>query len=215
LEAIADVIKGYDDLWVLSDEVYSKMMHDGEFASIASISGMQRRAIIMDGVSKTYAMTGWRIGFAANAQLAPCFARWMTNTDSCAGHPNQYAALAALTGPQDDAEQMAASFQRRRDIIVQGLNEIEGIHCLRPGGAFYVWPNVTEACQRVGADDAEEFRQRLLRDAGVAVLSDIHLGYKISGEGEHIRFSYATSEATIREGLQRINEYIGSKEKGV
>lgn len=208
LEAIAEVANQYDDLWILSDEVYSKLMYDDHFSSIAAMPDMQGRTIILDGVSKTYAMTGWRIGYAANTQLAPAFARWMTNTDSCAGHPNQYAALAALTGPQDDAQQMAASFQQRRNIIVKGLNAIEGIHCLNPGGAFYVWPNVTEACRHVGVQDSEAFRKYLLYKAGVAVLSDIHLGHKIAGEGEHIRFSYATSEDNIREGLQRIRELV-------
>jgi aspartate/methionine/tyrosine aminotransferase len=208
LEAIADVVKRYDDLWILSDEVYSQLTYDDDFTSIAAMPDMQERTIILDGVSKTYAMTGWRIGYAANAQLAPAFARWMTNTDSCAGHPNQYAALAALTGPQDDAKQMVASFQRRRDIIVNGLNTIDGIHCLCPGGAFYVWPNVTEACRQVGVKDAEAFRKYLLHEAGVAVLSDIHLGQKIAGEDEHIRFSYATSDDNIREGLQRIRELV-------
>jgi aspartate aminotransferase len=208
LEAIAEVVKRYDDLWVLSDEVYAQLTYDNDFASIATMPDMQERTIVLDGVSKTYAMTGWRIGYAANRQLAPVFARWMTNTDSCAGHPNQYAALAALTESQDDAKRMAASFQRRRNIIVKGLNTIDGIHCLCPGGAFYVWANVTEACQHVGMKDAEAFRKYLLREAGVAVLSNIHLGHKIEGEGEHIRFSYATSEDNIRDGLQRIRELI-------
>jgi len=208
LEQIADIVKRHENLWVFSDEVYSHMVHDGEFVSIASFPGMQERTIIVDGVSKTYAMTGWRIGFAANEKLAPHLSRWITNTDSCAAHPNQYAALAALTGPQEESERMMRSFKKRRDIIVEGLNEIEGIKCLKPGGAFYAWPNVTEACRIVGAKDSEEFRKRLLYDAGVAVLSDIHFGFKNEGEGEHIRFSYATSEENIKEGLRRIKRYI-------
>jgi len=208
LEQIADIVKKHENLWVFSDEVYSRMVHDGEFISIASFPGMQERTIIVDGVSKTYAMTGWRIGFAANEKLAPHLSRWLTNTDSCAAHPNQYAALAALTGPQDESERMMRSFKKRRDIIVEGLNKIEGIKCLKPGGAFYAWPNVTEACRIVGVEDSEEFRKRLLYDAGVAVLSDIHFGFKNEGEGEHIRFSYATSEENIKEGLRRIKRYI-------
>jgi len=174
LEQIAEIVKKYDNLWIFSDEVYSRIVYDGEFVSIASIPEMQERTIIVDGVSKAYAMTGWRIGFAANEKLAPYLSRWVTNTDSCAGHPNQYAALAALTGPQDESERMVETFKKRRDIIVEGLNDIEGIKCLKPGGAFYVWPNVTEACRMVGVKDAEEFRKDLLYKAGVAVLSDIH-----------------------------------------
>jgi len=208
LEQIAEIVKQCDNLWVFSDEVYSRMVHEGEFTSIASIPEMQERTIVVDGASKAYAMTGWRIGFASNEKLAQYLSQWVTNTDSCAAHPNQYAALAALTGPQDESRRMMLSFKRRRDLIVDGLNSIKGIKCLKPGGAFYAWPNVTEACKMVGAKDSEEFRTRLLYDAGVAVLSDIHFGHRNEGEGEHIRFSYATSEENIEEGLRRIKEYI-------
>jgi aspartate/methionine/tyrosine aminotransferase len=211
LEEIAEVVKGYDKLWVFSDEPYSRMASEGEFTSIASIPGMQERTIIVDGVSKTYAMTGWRIGYASNMKLAPHLSRWITNTDSCAAHPNQYAAVAALNGPQDESNEMMQSYTKRRDIIVDGLNSIPGINCLMPGGAFYAWPNVTEACKLVGVSDSEEFRKRLLDEAGVAVLSDIHFGHRNPGEGEHIRFSYATSEKNIREGLERLRRFIEKK----
>lgn len=208
LEEISEVVKRYDDLWVFSDEPYSRMAEEGEFASIASIPGMQERTILVDGVSKTYAMTGWRIGYASNMEMAPHLSRWITNTDSCAGHPNQYAAAAALTGPQEESHEMMRSYTKRRGIIVEGLNSIPGIHCLMPGGAFYAWPNVTEACRLVGAPDSEELRKRLLNEAGVAVLSDTHFGHRNPGEGEHIRFSFATSEENIREGLVRIRRFI-------
>ncbi len=208
LEEISEVVKRYDNLWVFSDEPYSRMAEDGEFTSIASIPGMQERTILVDGVSKTYAMTGWRIGYASNMKLAPHLSRWITNTDSCAGHPNQYAAAAALTGPQEESHEMMRSYTKRRDIIVDGLNGIPGINCLMPGGAFYAWPNVTEACKQVGVSDSEEFRKRILDEVGVAVLSDIHFGHRNPGEGEHIRFSYATSEENIREGLERIRRFI-------
>jgi aspartate aminotransferase len=208
LKAIADIVKKYDSLWVFSDEVYSRMVHDGEFMSIASIPGMQEHTIIVDCVSKSYAMTGWRIGYASNETLSPHFSRWMTNTDSCPAHPNQYAALAAVSGPQDESRKMMLSFKRRRDLIVDGLNTIQGVKCLKPGGAFYAWPNVARACKLVGAKDSEEFRKRLLYEAGVAVLSDIHFGHRNKGEGEHIRFSYATSEENIKEGLSRIEHFI-------
>ena len=208
LEAIADIVKRYDNLWVFSDEIYSRIIYDEEFVSIASIPGMQERTIIVDGVSKMYAMTGWRIGFAANEKLAEHLSTWITNTTSCAAHPNQYAALTALRGPQEDSRRMVESFRRRRNLIVEGLNSIEGMSCLKPKGAFYAWPNVTEACRLVGAKDSEEFRRRLLYEAGVAVLSDIHFGFKVEGEGEHLRFSYATSDENIKEGLRRISDYI-------
>jgi aspartate/methionine/tyrosine aminotransferase len=208
LEEISEVVKRYDNLWVYSDEPYSRMAEEGGFASIASVPGMQERTILVDGVSKTYAMTGWRIGYASNMKLAPHLSRWITNTDSCAGHPNQYAAAAALTGPQEESHEMMRSYTKRKDIIVDGLNGIPGINCLMPGGAFYAWPNVTEACKLVSVTDSEELRKRILDEAGVAVLSDIHFGHRNPGEGEHIRFSYATSEENIREGLERIRRFI-------
>jgi aspartate/methionine/tyrosine aminotransferase len=208
LEKIAEIVNQYDNLWVYSDEIYSQMTHDGEFTSIASCPGMQERTIMVDGASKTYAMTGWRIGYAYNDKLAPHISRWITNTDSCAAHPNQYAATAALLGPQDESKKMMESFKRRRDIIVDGLNEIPGVKCSKPGGAFYAWPNISDTCDLVGLRDSELFRKELLNNVGVAVLSDIHFGHKNKGEGEHIRFSYATSEIKIREGLQRIKAYV-------
>jgi aspartate/methionine/tyrosine aminotransferase len=153
-------------------------------------------------------MTGWRIGFTANRALAPVFTRWITNTESCASQISQWAALAALTGPQDEAEKMRARFRARRDLIVRLLNDVPGFRCASPGGAFYAWPNVTEACARIGAQDSEELRKRLLHEAGVAVLADIHFGPRIEGEGQHIRFSYAASEAAIEAGVARIADFV-------
>ncbi|MDD5163597.1 MAG: aminotransferase class I/II-fold pyridoxal phosphate-dependent enzyme, partial [Candidatus ainarchaeum sp.] len=141
LRAIADLAKD-NDFWVYSDEVYSTIVHDTKFESIASIEGMPERTIIVDCCSKAYAMTGWRLGYAANHALAPQFARWMTNTDSCANHPTQYAVIEALNGSQEESIKMAKSFRERRDLIVKLLNEIDGFKCHFPGGAFYVWPNV-------------------------------------------------------------------------
>jgi aspartate aminotransferase len=208
LEAIAEVLRRHPQVWVYADEIYSKLVYDGDFVSIATLPGMRERTIISDGASKTYAMTGWRIGFTANATLAPVFTRWITNTESCASQISQWAALAALTGPQDDADRMKASFHARRDLIVRLLNAVPGFRCASPGGAFYAWPNVTEACARVGAKDSEELRKRLLHEAGVAVLADIHFGPRVDGDGQHIRFSYAASEAAIEEGVRRIDTFI-------
>ncbi|MCX8115072.1 MAG: aminotransferase class I/II-fold pyridoxal phosphate-dependent enzyme, partial [Burkholderiaceae bacterium] len=160
LEAIAAVLAKHPQVWVYADEIYSKLVYDGEFVSIASLPGMQERTIISDGASKTYAMTGWRIGFTANRTLAPVFTRWITNTESCASQISQWAALAALTGPQDEAEKMRVRFRARRDLIVRLLNDVPGFRCASPGGAFYAWPNVTEACARIGAKDSEELRKR-------------------------------------------------------
>ncbi len=208
LEAIAAVLSRHPQVWVYADEIYSKLVYDGEFVSIASLPGMRERTIICDGASKTYAMTGWRIGFAANAELAPVFTRWITNTESCATQISQWAAVAALNGPQTEAERMRASFRVRRDLIVGLLNQVPGFACAAPGGAFYAWPNVTEACALIGARDSEELRRRLLHEAGVAVLADIHFGARVEGEGQHIRFSYAASESMIKQGVARIAEFI-------
>ncbi|MCS7100543.1 MAG: pyridoxal phosphate-dependent aminotransferase [Burkholderiaceae bacterium] len=208
LQAIAAVLARHPQVWVYADEIYSRLVYDGEFVSLASLPGMRERTIISDGASKTYAMTGWRIGFTANRALAPVFTRWITNTESCASQISQWAALAALTGPQDDAEAMRRRFHARRDLIVRLLNEVPGFRCETPGGAFYAWPNVTEACARIGAADSEELRKRLLYEAGVAVLADIHFGPRMPGEGQHIRFSYATSEAAIESGVARIADFI-------
>jgi aspartate aminotransferase len=208
LEAIADVLRAHPQVWIYADEIYSKLVYDGEFTSIAALPGMRERTIISDGASKTYAMTGWRIGFSANKTLAPIFTRWITNTESCASQISQWAAVAALTGPQDDAEQMRMRFRARRDLIVRLLNQLPGFRCAVPGGAFYAWPNVTEACSMVGARDSEELRIRLLLEAGVAVLADIHFGPRVEQDGQHIRFSYAASEAAIEDGVARIDTFM-------
>ncbi len=208
LEAIADVLRAHPQVWIYADEIYSKLVYDGEFTSIAALPGMRERTIISDGASKTYAMTGWRIGFSANKTLAPIFTRWITNTESCASQISQWAAVAALTGPQDDAEQMRMRFRARRDLIVRLLNQLPGFRCAVPGGAFYAWPNVTEACSMVGAKDSEELRIRLLLEAGVAVLADIHFGPRVEQDGQHIRFSYAASEAAIEDGVARIDTFM-------
>ena len=137
------------------------------------------------------------------------FTRWITNTDSCASQISQWAAVQAIDGPQEAAAAMRASFLERRDLIVELLNAVPGITCKTPGGAFYAWPNVTEACRLTGCADSEELRKRLLNEAGVAVLADIHFGRRVPGDGQHIRFSYAASPAMIREGVARIAAFLG------
>jgi len=208
MEAIAEILRQHEQVWVFADEIYGRLVYDGEFASIASLPGMQERTIVSDGCSKTWAMTGWRLGFAANRKLAPFFTTWITNTESCASQISQWAALEALTGPQDDAKRMRDIFFERRNLIVGLLNQVPGVTCQSPGGAFYVWPNVTEVCAMLGAKDSEELRTRLLNEAGVAVLADIHFGPRVPNEGQHIRFSYAASNEAIRKGVARMAEFI-------
>lgn len=213
LQAIADILQLHPQIWVFADEIYGQLVYDGEFNSIAAFPGMQERTILSDGCSKTWAMTGWRLGFCANKKLAPYFTNWITNTESCASHITQWAGVEALNGPQDDANHMRDVFLSRRNLIVGLLNQLPGVSCKTPGGAFYAWPNVTEACRLTGCADSEEFRKRLLLEAGVAVLADIHFGQRVEGDGQHIRFSYAASDEAIKGGLKRMADFIQKNTK--
>ena len=208
LDAIADILARHPQVWVFADEIYSRLVYEGRFESLAAREAMQARTIVCDGASKTWAMTGWRVGFVANRALAPTFTRWITNTESCASQISQWAALEAIEGPQESVAEMHARFRERRDLIVRLLNQVPGITCRSPGGAFYAWPNVTEACRRVGAADSEAFRKRLLDEAGVAVLADIHFGRRVPGEGQHVRFSYAASPQAIENGIDRVDAFV-------
>ncbi len=208
LDAIAAVLAKHPQVWIFADEIYSRLAYDGAFESIATRPGMRERTILCDGASKTWAMTGWRIGYAANRALAPVFTRWITNTESCASQISQWAAVEAINGPQDGAEAMRAKLLERRELIVRLLDGVPGVRCRMPGGAFYAWPNVTEACRMTGCADSEELRKRLLHEAGVAVLADIHFGRRVPGDGQHIRFSYATSNESIERGIARVADFV-------
>ncbi len=213
LEQIAEIVKPFPKLWVYSDEVYSELCYDKPFVSIASIPGMKDKTIIADCASKTFAVTGWRIGYCYNEILTDSLTKWVTNLESCANQPGQWAIAAALRDSWDEVKERNSIFKKRRDLIVGLLNEIPGFKCQSPGGAFYVWPNVTEACKLVGAVDSEELRTKLLEEAGVAVLADHHFGKTIEGEGQHIRFSYATSSDNIKKGIERIKQFMEEKQK--
>ncbi|MCF8565823.1 pyridoxal phosphate-dependent aminotransferase [Alicyclobacillus tolerans] len=198
------------DLWVLADEIYSRIVYSGEFHSISSFPGMKERTVILDGFSKTYAMTGWRLGYGVmNRRLAELVARLVTNSESCTNTFVQYGGIAALTGPQDAVTAMVAEFKARRDLIVEELNRIPGVKCLVPGGAFYVYPNVSGVCQNLGFASAKELQQHFLHAAGVAVLPRTAFGSRTEHEnGEYIRLSYATSREKIREGISRMREAV-------
>ncbi|MFA5830547.1 MAG: pyridoxal phosphate-dependent aminotransferase [Candidatus Paceibacterota bacterium] len=213
LKAIAEIVKKWPEAWTFSDEVYSRITNGNEFHSIASEPGMQDRTIVLEGASKTYAMTGWRIGYAANKRLAKHFGTLITNTDSCANHMAQWATVEALNGSQEVPEKMARIFHERRDVIVALLNAIPGVTCLLPGGAFYAYPNVTEACKIVGAANSEEFRKKLLREAFVSVTADTHFGPQVPNDGQHVRFSFAASMEDIIEGMYRMKAWIKSYQK--
>ncbi|HEY1328136.1 MAG TPA: pyridoxal phosphate-dependent aminotransferase [Casimicrobiaceae bacterium] len=208
LDAIADILQRHPQVWVFADEIYSRLVYDGAFQTLATRPGLLERTVISDGASKTWAMTGWRIGYVANRTLAPVFTRWITNTESCASQISQWAAVAAITGPQAAADAMRDRFLERRDLIVSLLNRVPGVTCRTPGGAFYAWPNVTEACRMTGCADSEAFRKRLLTEAGIAVLADIHFGRRVPGDGQHIRFSYAASNDAIEQGISRLDTFV-------
>ncbi len=205
LKDMAEILVKYDDLWVLSDEVYSRIVYDEKFYSIASFSGMKEKTIILDGFSKTYAMTGWRIGYGIMPkELASELARIETNINSCTTTFIQRACLEALSGPQDEVEKMVNEFKKRRDVIFEGLNEINGFSVkVKPKGAFYIFANVKES-----GYDCKELADKLLVETGVACLSGTCFGKY--GKG-FIRFSYANSIENIQEALRRIKEFMAKK----
>lgn len=208
-ESIAGIILKHPRLWTYSDEPYSNLVFDGKFQSIASFPGMKERTIIADCLSKTYAMPGWRLGFASNEKLAPQLANWVTNINSCAPHFVQYAAIEALNGKQDEAEYMKNEFRKRRDFLVDGLNRIEGIYCPMPEGAFYAWPRVDGLCRMLGVKDSGELQQKLLYEANVAVLADKHFVPEgIDYPGQHLRFAFTIDCQKIEKGLGRLEDYI-------
>lgn len=182
---------------VLSDEIYCRILYEGTFASIASVPGMAEQTIILDGFSKTYAMTGWRLGYGVMpVELARQITKLMVNSNSCTAAFTQTAGIEALSGSQESVEAMVAAFRRRRDLIVDGLNRIPGFRCLTPKGAFYVFPNIEGTGKR-----SQELADMLLYEAGVAALSGTCFG--AYGEG-FLRFSYANSEENLAKALDRI-----------
>jgi aspartate aminotransferase len=202
LAAAADVVRD-SAAWVLSDEVYGRLLYEGDFASIATEPGMLERTIVLDSFSKTHAMTGWRCGYAAvPAPLVEPLTRFVVNSTSCVPPFVQRAGIAALTGPQDAVAAMRAEFRARRDLVVDGLAALPGVRCRVPHGAFYAFPNV-EAVP-LGADALE---RRLLDEAGVALLSGTAFG--AAGEN-HLRLSYATSRERLAEGIARVGAFLAA-----
>ncbi len=200
LKRIAELAVEHD-LTVLSDEIYSEILYEGEHVSIATFPGMADRTIILDGFSKTYAMTGWRLGYGVMPPvLVPPVTRLATNSVSCTATFVQYAGVAALDGPRDDVSRMVAEFRRRRQVIVDGLNAIPRLRCAMPAGAFYAFPYVGE----VGMD-CRAFADYLLNEAGVATLAGTSFG--ASGEG-YLRLSYANSVENLAKALDWIERAV-------
>lgn len=201
LEAIADRVRGRDDLIIVSDEVYSRCIYEGEHRSIASLPGMTDKTVIIDGFSKTYAMTGWRLGYGVmRKDLAEKITQLMINSNSCTCAFAQMAGVEALRGPQDEAERMVEQFRRRREVIVSGLNKIDGITCKKPKATFYVFPNVKGVNM-----DSQKMPDFLLNKAGVAGLSGTAFGEYGMG---YMRFSFANSIPNIEKALKRIEEAL-------
>lgn len=196
LAEIADMVADRDII-IMTDEVYSRMVYDGKHSSILNFDGMKEKTILIEGFSKTYAMTGWRLGYGVMPKnVADMVSKFMVNSNSCTSSFTQRAGIAALNGSQEDSENMIAEFKKRKDVIVNGLNAIPGISCRPPKGAFYVFPNI----KGTGLT-SEEAEDKFLNEAGVASLKGTSFGS--NGEG-YLRFSYANSTENILEALSRI-----------
>ncbi len=197
VQDIADIVKNYN-CYIMSDEIYSRIMYGYEHYSISSLPGMKERTIILDGFSKTYAMTGWRAGYGVMPKdLAAMVAKLMTNSNSCTNSFVQRACVEALQGSQAEVDKMVAEFQKRRDFIVDGLNKIKGFSCKKPLGAFYVFPNIKQTGM-----DSKKLADYLLNEGGVAALSGTAFGEY--GQG-YLRFSYANSIENIAKALEKID----------
>jgi aspartate aminotransferase len=203
IAGLADILRERPDIFVLSDEIYCRMLYDSPFASIASEPDMgpDARTIILDGFSKTYAMTGWRLGYGVMpTPLAEQITKLQVNSNSCTNAATQHAGLEALAGPQDGVDAMLAEFRARRDLIVAGLNELPGVDCITPKGAFYAFPRIT-----VTGYAADVLADLLLEEAGVACLAGTAFGQY--GEG-HLRFSYANSRENIARALEHMDQIL-------
>jgi len=200
LRSAAEMILG-STAWVLSDEVYSRMLYADTFCSIASEPGMIDRSVVLDGLSKTHAMTGWRCGYACVPELlVEPITRFFVNSTSCVPPFIQDAGIAALEGPQDHVTAMVEEFRARRSMVVAGLGELPGVSCRTPRGAFYAFPNVREV-----PIPAEALAERLLDEAGVAVLA----GSAFGAQGaDHLRISYANSRLNLGEALERMGQFL-------
>ena len=200
IQDIADIVKNYN-CYVMSDEIYSRIMYGYDHYSISSLPGMKERTIILDGFSKTYAMTGWRAGYGVMPkELAAMVAKLMTNSNSCTNSFVQRACVEALQGSQAEVDKMVAEFQKRRDFIVDGLNKIKGFSCKKPLGAFYVFPNIKQTGM-----ESKKLADYLLNEAGVAALSGTAFGEY--GQG-YLRFSYANSIENIEKALEKIDKAV-------
>ncbi|MFO7945404.1 MAG: aminotransferase class I/II-fold pyridoxal phosphate-dependent enzyme, partial [Armatimonadota bacterium] len=203
LEAIGEMAIE-NDLMVMSDETYETVIYEGQQHSIAAVEGMKERTLVMDCFSKSFAMTGWRLGFAAAPEhLADALGQLMNNANSCTAAFTQRAGIAALQSSMEPTAKMVEKYRSRRDVMVDGLNRIEGVRCMKPRGAFYAFPNITET-----GYNSQQLADLLMEEANVAVLPGTAFGEH--GEG-YLRLSYANSEKNLREALDRMEGILGQK----
>jgi aspartate aminotransferase len=203
--AIAEVAKKHD-LWVLSDEIYSDMIHEGNHFSIASVPGMSERTVILNGCSKTYAMTGYRVGWAVikNKEMAEAIERLACNDVSCVNAVAQYAAVEAITGPQDQVKKMLAEYKVRRDLLVSLVNDVPGMKTFPPSGAFYLMVDVRELLDKYKINSTE-LCERIMTEAHVLILPGTIFGLYAD---DFVRFSYVSTEEMIMEGMKRIKAFV-------
>ena len=203
LEKIANIVRQHQNLYIMSDEIYKDILYTDSHNSIAAMQGMSEKTIILDGFSKSYAMTGWRLGYGIMpSELVPHITRLAVNSVSCAASFSQIATIAALEGPQDDVEAMVTEFAIRRTLISEGLRSIPNINCPEPEGAFYAFPSI----KNLGLSSSE-FEDRSLREAGVALLAGNAFGE--FGEG-YVRLSYANSQDNIQRAIERLDKFVRS-----
>lgn len=206
LEALAALVQRHD-LWVITDEVYGRIRYDGQWDSIAALPGMSERTVIVDGFSKAYSMTGWRLGYGVMpAWLTEPMTTLLINNVSCTATFVQYAGLAALTGPQDAVTGMVMGLKAKRDLVVRGLNALDGVRCASPAGAFYCFPDIGAVLDRTGLA-CETFAERLLAEQHVAVLAGTAFGSAGAG---HLRLSYATAPSELEGALGAIRKFVGA-----
>ena len=209
MEWIADFTLRHN-LWVLSDEAYFKIRYSGKSKSIVSFPGLRERTVILYSFSKTYAMTGWRLGAAVGPnKIIEIIAKLNVNQESCTNHFIQYAGIEALRGDQRGAEEIVDTLQERRDVLVEELKKIDGVVISKPNTTFYLFPDITDVYHRIGVKSLEEFRIKTLESTGVSFCTREHFGTPLTGETQKfIRFAYSgISVEEIREGIGRLKDY--------
>jgi aspartate/methionine/tyrosine aminotransferase len=210
MEKLAELVRKHN-LWVLCDEAYFDIRYEGQSTSFASLAGMAERSVILYTFSKKFAMTGWRLGASIGPkEVIEVIAKINVNDESCPNHFIQYGAIEGLTGDQSEARQILDTLKERRDVAVDILNSIEGIHCFRPNATFYLFPNVTGAMQRKGLNDYDEFRRSVLTATGVSFCTRLHFGRPLAGEkNAYIRLAYSgIDKSEIEEGLSKFKAFI-------